>query len=146
MDDSTLNVGFIKTRYIFIIMLVGLILFFFSSLFLVDNKLVNNIKSLDGIFRILIPIVGILSMILANIIYNKKINRVFVNEGIEDKVNIYRSIKIIQWAIIEGAGFLSLIGFIITQNYLYSIIFLFLIGYFYLLKPTKAQLKSDMKI
>lgn len=146
MTAVSLDKELIKTRYVFIAMLIVQIVFFFCSLLIAKNDSANVNSSLDNTFRILIPLLGIVAMFLSNEIYNKRITAIPVDEKIEDKFNKYRSSKIIQWALIEGAGFLSLVSFIITQDYLYSIVFLFLIGYFYLLRPTKDQLKSDLKI
>jgi hypothetical protein len=68
------------------------------------------------------------------------------NDDLLSKISKYRTFKIIQWALVESVGFLSIVGFIITGNYLYAIVFLFMLGYFFLIKPTKEQFIKDFKI
>ncbi|MGD8306761.1 MAG: hypothetical protein PVF17_08920 [Ignavibacteria bacterium] len=146
MDKEIITKEFKKTKYIFISLLIGQIIFFCVSLFIVDNKFIDANIRFDGIFKFFIPLVGVVAMFLANKIYNLRIKSVQPGEKLEVKLNKYRSFKLMQWVIVEAAGFLSLFVFIITRDYLYSIVFLFLIGYFYLLRPSRNQLKSDMKI
>jgi hypothetical protein len=135
-----------KTRYIFFMLLLGQISFFVFALIVVGNNIIKNENNLDDIFRISLPLVGIAVMFLSKKIYDNRVAGIKVNDSIEDKLNKYLTFKIIQWALIESGGFIALVAFILTNNYFYSIIFLFLIGYFILLKPAKAQLKTDMKI
>ncbi len=85
-------------------------------------------------------------MFLARSIYNKNISSVNFSEDLLAKITKYRTIKIIQWAQIESGAFLSLVGFILTGNYFYAIVFLFLLGYLILIKPSKEQFINDLNI
>ena len=85
-------------------------------------------------------------MFFASRIYNKNISSVNYNDDLLSKISKYRTFKIIQWALLESVGFLSIVGFIITGNYLHAIIFLFMLGFFILIKPSKEQFFRDFKI
>jgi hypothetical protein len=146
MNKEFFNEHFKKTSYIYYLLLLGKISILVVSIVLVDYFNIKDDAVKDDSFRILIPLMGIIVMIISNKIYNRRISTIQVNESIENKLEKYRTYKIIQWTLIEGAGLLALTVFIFTKNYLYAIISLFLIGYFILLRPTKRQLKTDMKI
>jgi len=146
MDDTNISEQFRLTGIIYGALIIGLITFFAITLFIVENKKVEPVQSINEIFKFLIPIVGFAVMFLARSIYNKNISSVNFNEDLLAKITKYRTFKIIQWAQIEGGAFLSLIGFILTGNYLYAIVFLFLLGYLILIKPSKEQFISDLKI
>jgi hypothetical protein len=146
MDDNNISEQFRVTGIIYGALIFGLITFFAIALFIVENKNIEPIQSINEIFKFLIPIAGFAVMFLARSIYNKNISSVNFSEDLLAKITKYRTIKIIQWAQIESGAFLSLVGFILTGNYLYAIVFLFLLGYLILIKPSKEQFINDLKI
>ena len=146
MDDNNISEQFRVTGIIYGALIFGPIIFFAIALFIVENKKFEPIQSINEIFKFLIPIAGFAVMFLARSIYNKNISPINYNDDLLSKISKYRTFKIIQWAQIEAGAFLSLVGFILTGNYLYAIVFLFLLGYFILIKPSKEQFINDLKI
>ena len=146
MDDNNISEQFRVTGIIYGALIFGLIIFFAIALFIVENKKFEPVQSIDEIFKFLIPIAGIVVMFLARSIYNKNISSINYNDDLLSKINKYRTFKIIQWALVESVAFLSNVGFILTGNYLYAIVFLFMLGYFILIKPSKEQFINDLKI
>ncbi len=146
MNENNISEQLRVTGIIYGALIFGLITFFAIALFIVENKNIEPIQSINEIFKFLIPIAGFAVMFLARSIYNKNISSVNFSEDLLAKITKYRTIKIIQWAQIESGAFLSLVGFILTGNYLYAIVFLFLLGFFILIKPSKEQFIKDLKI
>jgi hypothetical protein len=79
-------------------------------------------------------------------IYNQMILKFDSAANLLKKVSHYRTVKIISWAMIEGACFLSLVATMLTSNYLYVAVFIFLFGYFFLIKPSKESFIRDMHL
>jgi len=146
MNDNNTSEQFRVIGIIYVGLIFGMITFFAIALFIVENKKFEPIHSVDEIFKLVIPLAGFAVMFLARSIYNKNISSVNYNENLLYKISKYRTFKIIQWALVESVAFLSNVGFIITGNYLYAIVFLFMLGFFILIKPTKEQLLRDFKI
>ena len=146
MDDNNISEQFRVTGIIYGALIFGMITFFAIALFVVENKKFEPIQSIDEIFKILIPLAGFAIMFLARGIYNKYISSVNYNDDLLSKIKKYRTFKVIQWALVESIGFLSIVGFIITGNYLHAIVFLFMLGFFILIKPSKEQFFRDFKI
>jgi len=146
MDENNISAQFRVTGIIYGALIFGLITFFTIALYIVENKKFEPIQSIDDIFEILIPLAGFAAMFFAWGIYNKNISSLNYNEDLLSKITKYRSFKIIQWALIESVGFLSNVGFIITGNYLYAIVFLFMLGFIILIRPFKEQFFNDFKI
>jgi len=146
MNEKNTSEQFRVIGIIYVGLIFGMITFFAIALFVVENKKFESIQSADEIFKLLIPLAGFAVMFFARSIYNKKISSVNYNDDLLSKISKYRTFKIIQWALAESVGFLSNVGFIITGNYLYAIVFLFMLGYFILIKPTKEQFFRDFKI
>ena len=146
MNENNISEQFRVTGIIYGALILGLITFFSIAIFIVENKKFETIQSLDEIFKLLIPLAGFAAMFFARSIYNKNISSVNYNEDLVSKINKYRTFKIIQWALVESVGFLSNVGFIITGNYLHAIVFLFMLGFFILIRPSKKQFLNDFKI
>ena len=127
-------------------LIFGLITFFAIAMFIVENKKFEPIQSIDEFIKLLIPLAGFAVMFFSSRIYNKNISSVNYNDDLLSKISKYRTFKIIQWALLESVGFLSIVGFIITGNYLHAIIFLFMLGFLILIKPSKEQFFRDFKI
>ena len=47
---------------------------------------------------------------------------------------------------IEGACFFALVATMLTSNYLYIAVYIFLLGYFFLMRPSKESLVQDMRL
>jgi hypothetical protein len=146
MDDKNISEQFRVIGIIYSALIIGLITFFAIALFIVENKKIEPIQSINEIFKFLIPVAGFAVMFLARSIYNKNIYSVNFNDDQLTKIAKYRTFKIVQWAQIESVAFLSNVGFILTGNYFYAIVFLFMLGYFILIKPSKEQFIRDFRI
>ena len=146
MDDNNISEQFRVTGIIYGVLIFGLITFFAIALFIVENKKIEPIRSINEIFKFLIPIAGFAVMFLVRGIYNKNISSVNFSDDMLVKIAKYRTFKIIQWALVGSVGFLSNVGFIITGNYLHAIVFLFMLGFFILIRPSKKQFLNDFKI
>lgn len=146
-----MNTPELKNRFnivyiIYSALISGQLIFFIISYYLVENKLTETDQSVDEIFKILVPVIGIISMFVSYKLYNSKVSGYKESKELIQKLNFYLNNKIIQWAMLEGAGFLSLVAFLITGNYFYVIIFLFIIGFFILARPSKENFFLDFKI
>ena len=146
MDEVNIKNQFSTIMIIYSAILIGLLFFFGFSYYLVENNIIESNQDSDGVFRILIPIIGIISMFLSFKLYNSRISNSEKYKELSEKLLQYRSIKIMQWAILEGASFLSLVAFLLTGNYFYVIVLLFLIGFIVLVRPSKENFINDFQV
>jgi hypothetical protein len=79
-------------------------------------------------------------------IYNQLISRYDTSSNLLKKISYYRTAKIISWAMIESTCLFALLATMLTSNYLYIAVFIFLFGYFFLMKPSKESLIQDMRL
>jgi hypothetical protein len=146
MDEVNIKNQFSTIMIIYSAILIGLLFFFGFSYYLVENNIIESNQDSDGVFRILVPIIGIISMFLSFKLYNSRISNSEKYKELSEKLLQYRSIKIMQWAILEGASFLSLVAFLLTGNYFYVIVLLFLIGFIVLVRPSKENFINDFQV
>lgn len=55
----------------------------------------------------------------------------------------YREACIIKWALIDGASFFSIIGYLLTAHYAFGLLFLVSLSFFLLNKPKKEGFKAN---
>jgi hypothetical protein len=127
-------------------LMAGMLLFLIVVIVLIQgNQLSGNI-ALDKIFTILVPVYGLLIMFISRMIYNLIISRSLAGTDLTTKIVKYRSAKIVSWALMESGCLFSLIATMLTSNYLYIAVFVFLLGYFFMLKPSRESLVNDMQL
>ena len=133
-------------KKIFSSLAVGLISFFIVVLVLIQNKEPSIGEELDNIFTIVVPVLGLVMMFSSRMIYNQLISRYDTSSNLLKKISYYRTAKIISWAMIESTCLFALLVTMLTSNYLYIAVFIFLFGYFFLMKPSKESLIQDMRL
>ncbi len=134
------------TNTIYYSLITGLLLFFIVVLvFIQDNDPAAG-KELDNIFTFVVPIFGLMMMFISRMIYNQMILKFDSTANLLQKISHYRTAKIVSWAMIEGACFFAVVATMLTSNYLYVAVYIFLFGYFFLMRPSKESLIRDMHL
>ena len=146
MNSYNLKEQFKVAFIIYYALLTGQLLFFAVAFWFSGSENFTANKELDEIFQIIVPIFGFAMMTFSRFLYNKNISGVDEKGDAITKIAKYRTFKIIQWAQVESASMLSIIALMLTGNHLYSAVFLFLIGYFFFVKPSKENFVSEMKL
>ena len=134
------------TNTIYYSLITGLLLFFIVVMVFIQDNDPTAGKELDNIFTFLVPIFGLMMMFISRMIYNQMILKFDSAANLLQKISHYRTAKIVSWAMIEGACFFALVATMLTSNYLYVAVYIFLIGYFFLMRPSKESLVRDMRL
>ena len=134
------------TNTIYYSLITGLLLFFIVIMVFIQNNDPTAGKELDNIFTFVVPIFGLMMMFLSRMIYNQMILKFDSTANLLQKISHYRTAKIVSWAMIEGACFFAVVATMLTSNYLYVAVYIFLFGYFFLMRPSKESLIRDMHL
>jgi len=134
------------TVILYISLLIGITLILIISLLVFQNKDPETEKLFDSFFIVALPIIGLLIMIFSRIIYNRRISGFDLRADLSAKITNYRTSKIIVWAMIEGACIFTLVITMFSSHYIYIVVFIFLVGYYILLRPTRESLINDMRL
>ena len=146
MNTSEIKNQIKLTNISYLTLLTGLIIFFILVIVIIQIKTPEENKDLDLIFTILVPVFGLLMMFTSRMILNQLLLKFDFTSNLEQKISYYRTAKIISWAIVEGACFLALVATILTSNYLYIVVFIFLLGYFLMIRPSVESFIKDMRL
>lgn len=134
------------TSIIYFAMILGLVAFFVIAIIVKQGILQESNNEMDNIFVFIIPIFGLMMMFTSRMIYNQLLTKIKSETNLLHKIIQYRTFKLISWAMIEGACVLALVATLLTSNYLYMVVFIFLLGYFILLRPSKESLVRDLRL
>lgn len=134
------------TNTIYYSLITGLLLFFIVIMVFIQDNDPTAGKELDNIFTFVVPIFGLMMMFISRMIYNQMILKFDSSANLLQKISHYRTAKIVSWAMIEGACFFAVVATMLTSNYLYVAVYIFLFGYFFLMRPSKESLIRDMRL
>jgi len=134
------------TNTIYYSLVTGLLIFFIVVIVLIQDTDPSTGKDIDNILTIIVPVFGLIMMFVSRMIYSQMLSKVDAGNSLIQKISSYRTAKIVAWATIESACFLALVATMLTSNYLYVAVFIFLFGYFFLMKPSKESLIRDMRL
>jgi len=134
------------TNTIYYSLLTGLLIFFIVVIVLIQENDPSTGKNFDKVFTIIVPLFGLIMMFVSRMVYNQMLAKIVASSSLIQKISGYRTAKIVAWAMIEGACFFALVATLLTSNYLYVAVYIFLFGYFFLMKPTKESLIRDMHL
>lgn len=132
------------TRIIFLALVAGMIILFIVAMVIIQSNQISVDHNLDKMFMYIIPVFGLAVMFLSRFFYNVTLAKLIGYSDLMKKITGYRTTKIISWAIIESACILALLAAMLTYNYLYIAVFIFLFGYFILIRPSKEFLIRDL--
>lgn len=138
--------NFRVTTIIFSALAAGQLLMLAVFIFLHKDSSAPINTSLDNIFTFIVPLAGLISMFMSRFLYGQNILNSEQTESIIQKLNKYRSFKIISWAVLESAALFSLVAFFATANYLYVAVFIFVFGFFLFNRASKEGFVIDMQI
>lgn len=134
------------TNTIYYSLVIGMLLFFVVVIVFIQGKNLPSGESIDKIFIIIVPVFGLIMMFISRMIYNLMISKYEAGSGLVQKISYYRTAKIVSWAMIESACLFAIVATMLTSNYLYVAVFIFLFGFFFLMKPSKESLIRDMRL
>ena len=144
--DSEITNQLRITKTIYASIFTGMLLLLIVVIVIIqDNKPVGG-NNLDEIFTIIVPLFGLLMMYISRMVYNKMIVSYSSETDLVKKIMHYRTAKIISWALVEAACFFALIATVLTSNYFYIVVVIFLLGYFFMLKPSRESFIGDMRL
>ena len=146
IDNSEIKNQIRVTNTLYYTLITGLLMFFIIVMVLIHEKDPVSGNELDTIFTFIVPLLGLLMMFASMIIYSQMLSKYDSGRSLLQKISYFRTAKIVAWAMIEGACLFALVATMLTSNYLYVAVAIFLFGYFILMRPSKESLIRDMRL
>lgn len=138
--------GFKAIKFIYFAIAFGLISFAVVSYFVISKTIETTNESLLNVFTFIVPSFTVIMIFISRLIFNKLTQQNDSLHSLEQKLMKYRTAKIISWALIESAGLLSVVAFILTKSSLFLIVFIVVIAAFVLSKPAIEEFVSVFNV
>ncbi|GBD87105.1 hypothetical protein BMS3Abin03_01031 [bacterium BMS3Abin03] len=146
MSKSQVNIQIAVTHKMYLAILFGQLVLFAIALWFVETAKVEFSISGDDFFSLAVPLFGIIMMIVSKFIFTKKIAGIKKEKELILKLSKYRTAKIIVWAMVESASLFSIVLFMSTGRYYYAVVFILIVGYYLLNRPSRGNIVLDLQL
>jgi hypothetical protein len=128
-------------------MLMGQVIFALVVWYLVSSGQVAAENSqLNDVFRLLVPLVIVGGLIGSRYMARARLRAIAVQSSLKDKLAAYRTLFVIKLAMLEAPALLAIVACLITGHDLYLALAGLVILIFFISRPTKYKVGSDLKL
>ena len=132
---------------IYYFMLGGQLLLGAISIYLaVNNTLGIDDELLDKVMMIAVSLYFVVGMAGSYIFFKKRLSKTVEMKNFMEKTASYRGGLILHYAMIEGIALLAIVGFMVTGIKLLIAYLAVTVAYFYMLKPSKEKMASELNL
>lgn len=119
---------------------IGLVIFAAVATYLVaSNSASNVIGDFESIMQIIALVFTAIAVFLGEKLFKNKLLIIKEQSDNKVKLELYRQASITQWALLEAAAIISIVGFFLSTNYAFLALTICIIIYFILLSPTEVK-------
>jgi hypothetical protein len=136
---------FSQLTLIFVAFLLGIILFMISAL-IVSQAGDPKSHDLDTLLFITAPISSMGLLLIAHRLFLGRVKRAQGNEKLYEKMDAYRSATMLRFMLLDGAAFLQLGAYLMTENRIFLVIAMVVVTLFMLYRPTLERFIKDMAL
>jgi MFS family permease len=133
---------------IFAALLIGQV--FFASFAVFINQMQGPLTGGDDVIRmvfmIMLPLFFLVTFSVGKILTKQRLKLAKEEKQIKAKLEAYRSVSIIKYALLEGTAFFAIITYLLTGEYLllgFAVMMMFLFATYY---PSKEKLVSELEL
>jgi hypothetical protein len=138
---------FLVLNLIHAALISGQIFFGLIAYYLVTiGAMVINPDETVGIFRIIVPLISILSIVASYMFFRMQLNNAKSKPGLSEKLMTYRTALIVKWAFLEAPSLLAIVGYLLTGNRFFIIIAGLIIIIFLIHKPSKNTAAFELEL
>lgn len=144
--NSSPKENFRINYFIYLAILAAIVGFQVTAIFIVvSGKMIRNTE-LENILMFIVPTLAVGMIFLSRFIYAKITQQSYMPISLHLKIGKYRMAKILSWAMLEGAGLFSIISYILTASYLFTVVFVVILIAYFLSKPSTDEFVNDFII
>ena len=134
-------------KILFLAMLMAQILFLVVSILVIfQTSLVGTNKELSKILLIVSTACILIGVYISNTLSRKKIAELRGSKSLLEKLQGYRTILIIKYALLEAPSFLTIVSYLLTGNTSFLLLAFLIIVVFAMNNPTKDKLIFDLEL
>lgn len=128
-------VGFLSSIFLFLV-----------SVLIVTAMADPKSHDLDTILLICAPVSGMGLILVANRLFAARIKAARQSEKLHQKMDAYRGASVLRFMLLDGAAFLQLIAFFLTENRVFIPVAIVVATLFMLYRPSLERFIRDMEL
>ncbi len=136
---------FTQLRLTFFAFLAGIILFMVSVL-IVTQSADPKSHSLDTVLLVAAPLSSMALLLVAHRLFQGRVKAAQGAAKLFEKMDAYQSATMLRFLLLDGAAFIQLIAFFLTENRIFLPITLVVATLFMLYRPTMDRFIRDMAL
>lgn len=148
MDNQLAPASYLKAfNILFFALLAGQTIFAVIAFALRYSGLfTNSNETLEQIFMYIVPAVYVIAVVSGTAIFRKRLPEIKANVVFNEKLNAYRAVYILRFALVEGATLIAIITYLITGRQMFILLAMLSIFSFFVLKPSKNKLTNELEL
>jgi hypothetical protein len=137
--------SFLRTlTVIHTVLLVGLVAFALFCYYRIGSFTAPMYEG--DIFIYVVPVVAAAGYFLSQYVFRKQLQSIPEKETLTAKLEKYKAVILIKFALLVGLGFLALIAYYLSGNALHLVIAITLIAYLFVQRPTAGKITKDLPL
>lgn len=121
-------------------------LFFAGMAYYINQSHEFDFENLDMTFLLILVLFGVSAIFGGHFIKLKQLEKARNYSGLREKLVIYQSALLINFAIVESAAFFGIILYLIKSEFSYLLVALILMIHFLTIKPTKEKIIKSLQL
>jgi magnesium-transporting ATPase (P-type) len=138
--------SFLTTLTIMYFSFFGAMLFFAIISYYINNNHNLDFENFDITLFVVLVIISLFGLIGDKAVKNKTIDKAKNKALLWEKLGVYQTASLIQFAFVEGAVFFGIILYLQTSEFLFLVIALLLMIYFLALRPNKEKISKTLQL
>lgn len=124
---------------------VAMLLFAVMSYYLNQNHKLD-FKNFDITLFVILIMISLIGLIGGKAVKNKTIEKAKNKALLREKLGVYQTASLIQFAFVEGAVFFGIILYLQTSGFLFLVIASIMMIYFLTLRPNKEKISKTLHL
>ena len=134
-------------RIMYYALIAGQMFFGLIALYLnMADPVDSGENELRDILIYLVPLFVIFGLIAGNFLYRSRLQVCRKKSDLIEKMSDYRSALILRYAFLEGPSLFSIIAYLLTGDFLFMGMAIFMIGLFITIPPTRSKAVFDLEL
>jgi hypothetical protein len=138
--------SFLTTLTIMHLSFFGAMLFFAGMAYYVNQNHAFNFENLDMTYLFILVLIGVFAIFGGHYVKIKQLKKARNYSGLREKLGIYQSASLINYAFVESAAFFGIILYLITSEFSYLLVALILMIHFLTIRPTKEKIIKSLQL
>jgi hypothetical protein len=146
MQDSELRREFhgtlLSLRIIFLTLLFAQIVLAAVVFLLIRSPITSAFSDTPLLLDLLLPVLVVFETLLASVLASRRMEMLGNEPDPFVRLQLYKMTCLLKWAMLEGASFLAMVGFLLSHSLLYPLMAVILVVLFLFNRPTAYRLQE----